>query len=222
MKGETIHLTAGDGHELAAYVARPEGEARGGLVVVQEIFGVNRHIRAVTEGFARDGYLAIAPALFDRREPGLELEYEADDVARGRELKGETSWEEAAQDTAAAVEALAEAGKVAVVGYCWGGSIAWLAACRLPVAAAVGYYGGQIRELSGETPRCPVMLHFGEQDAAIPLDDVEAVRSRHPEVPIHLYPAGHGFNCDLRASYHAESAALARERSLAFLAQHLS
>ena len=190
-------------------------------MVVQEIFGVNRHIRAVTEGFARDGYLAVAPALFDRRERGLALGYEAEDVARGRELKGAISWEAAAQDTAAAIAAVEQAGKVGVVGYCWGGSIAWLAACRLPVAAAVGYYGGQVRELSGETPRCPVMLHFGEQDTAIPLEDVEAVRSRHPEVPIHLYPAGHGFNCDLRGSYHAESAALARARSLTFLAEHL-
>ena len=221
VQGETIELTAADGHRLGAYLARPAGAPRAGLVVVQEIFGVNRHIRAVTEGFARDGYLAVAPALFDRRERGLELGYEAEDVARGRTLKGATSWEEAALDTGAAMATVEEAGKVGVAGYCWGGSIAWLAACRLPAAAAVGYYGGQVRELSGETPHCPVMLHFGEQDAAIPLEDVEAVRRRHPEVPIHLYPAGHGFNCDLRGSYHAESAALARERSLAFLAEHL-
>ncbi len=221
-QGETIELTAADGHRLGAYLARPAGAPKAGLLVAQEIFGVNRHIRAVTEGFAADGYLAIAPALFDRRERDLELGYEAEDVAHGRELKGATSWDEAAQDVAAATAAVAEAGQVGVVGYCWGGSIAWLAACRLPIAAAVGYYGGQIRELSGETPRCPVMLHFGEQDAAIPLDDVEAVRAQHPEVPIHLYPAGHGFNCDLRGSYHAESAALARERSLAFLAERLN
>ena len=221
VQGETIELTAADGHRLEAYLARPAGTPRAGLMVVQEIFGVNRHIRAVTEGFARDGYLAVAPALFDRRERGLALGYEAEDVARGRALKGAISWEAAAQDTAAAIAAVEQAGKVGVVGYCWGGSIAWLAACRLPVAAAVGYYGGQVRELSGETPRCPVMLHFGEQDTAIPLEDVEAVRSRHPEVPIHLYPAGHGFNCDLRGSYHAESAALARERTMAFLAEHL-
>ncbi len=221
IQGETIELTAADGHRLGAYLARPVGAPKAGLVVVQEIFGINRHIRAVTEGFAADGYLAIAPALFDRREHGLELGYEAEDVARGRELKAATSWEEAAQDVGAAIEAAAEAGPVGVVGYCWGGSIAWLAACRLPVAAAVGYYGGQVRELSGETPRCPVLLHFGDQDAAIPLDDVDEVRRLHPEVPIHLYPAGHGFNCDLRGSYHAESAALARERSLAFLAEHL-
>ncbi len=221
IQGETIELTAADGHRLGAYLARPAGAPKAGLVVVQEIFGINRHIRAVTEGFAADGYLAIAPALFDRREHGLELGYEGEDVARGRELKAATSWEEAAQDVAAAIAAVAEAGQVGVVGYCWGGSIAWLAACRLPVAAAVGYYGGQVRELSGETPRCPVLLHFGEQDAAIPLEDVDEVRRLHPEVPIHLYPAGHGFNCDLRGSYHAESAALARERSLAFLAEHL-
>ncbi len=222
VQGETIELTAADGHRLGAYLARPAGAPKAGLVVVQEIFGVNRHIRAVTEGFAADGYLAIAPALFDRRERGLELGYEAEDVARGRELKAATSWEEAAQDVAAAITAVTDAGPVGVIGYCWGGSIAWLAACRLPVAAAVGYYGGQIRELSGESPRCPVLLHFGEQDAAIPLEDVDEVRRLHVEVPIHLYPAGHGFNCDLRGSYHAESAALARERSLAFLAERLN
>lgn len=219
--GEMIELTAQDGHRLGAYVARPEGPARAGLVVVQEIFGVNGHMRAVTDGFAREGYLAIAPALFDRLEPGLELAYDEAGVARGRALRAEIPWEQVQADTAAAVQAASEAGKAGVVGYCWGGSIAWLAACRLPVAAAVGYYGGQIHELRAETPGCPIQLHFGEQDTAIPLDTVEEIRGLHPEVPVHLYPAGHGFNCDQRGSYHAESAALARERSLAFLAEHL-
>ena len=219
--GEMIELTAQDGHRLGAYVARPEGPARAGLVVVQEIFGVNGHMRDVAEGLAREGYLAVAPALFDRLEPGLELAYDEAGVARGRALRAEISWEQVQADTAAAVQAAAEAGRAGVIGYCWGGSIAWLAACRLPVAAAVGYYGGQIHELREETPACPIQLHFGEQDTAIPLDSVEEVRRLHPEVPVHLYPAGHGFNCDRRSSYHAESADLARDRSLAFLAEHL-
>ena len=219
--GEMIELTAQDGHRLGAYVARPEGPARAGLVVVQEIFGVNGHMRDVADGFAREGYLAVAPALFDRLEPGLELAYDEAGVARGRALRAEIPWEQVQADTAAAVQAAAEAGRAGVIGYCWGGSIAWLAACRLPVAAAVGYYGGQIHELREETPACPIQLHFGEQDTAIPLDTVEEVRALHPEVPVHLYPAGHGFNCDRRGSYHAESANLARERSLAFLAEHL-
>ena len=219
--GERIDLTAGDGHSLGAYLARPEGAPKAGLVVVQEIFGVNAHIQAVTEGFAEDGYLAIAPALFDRRERDLELAYDEAGVARGRALRAEIPWDQVELDVAAAVAAAAEAGPASVIGYCWGGSVAWLAACRLPVAAAVGYYGGQIHELREETPRCPVQLHFGEQDAAIPLDEVSEVRRLHPEVEVHLYPAGHGFNCDLRGSYHAESAAGARVRSLAFLGDHL-
>ena len=189
---------------------------------MQEIFGVNRHIRAVTEGFAGDGYLAIAPALFDRRERDLELGYEAEDVARGRELKAATSWEEAAQDVAAAITAVAEAGQVGVVGYCWGGSLAWAAATRIDgVACSVSYYGGNVPDMADEQPNCPVLLHFGETDHSIPMDRVEAFRAAQPNLPVHIYPAGHGFNCEQRGSYHAESAATARERSLAFLRENL-
>ena len=216
--GEQVSLTAADGHELAAYVARPEGPAKGGLVVVQEIFGVNAHIRAVADGFARDGYLAVAPALFDRIRPGIELGYEADDVAEGRALRPQVSWEATMHDVAAAMGLAAEAGKVGVIGYCWGGSVAWLAACRLSPAAAVCYYGGHIHEFRDEKPACPVMFHFGEEDAGIPLGQARAVHDAHPDAAFFTYPAGHGFNCDLRGSYHAESAALARQRSLEFLA----
>ncbi len=221
MNTETIRVTADDGHELDAYVARPERRPKGGIVVIQEIFGVNGHICDVTEGFAADGYLAIAPALFDRRQSGVELGYEGDDVDAGRALVGEISWDEVARDVTAAAAAVAEAGKVGVVGYCWGGAVAWLAACRCPVAAAVGYYGRLIIDLKDERPRCPILLHYGETDATIPLEQVEEIRALHPEVPVHLYPAGHGFNCDRRASYDAESAVLARERTLAFFAEHL-
>ena len=219
--GEKLELTAEDGHRLQAYLARPVGPPRGGLVVCQEIFGVNHHIREVADGYAESGYLAIAPALFDRLRPGVELEYNADDVAEGRALKTATAWDQAVTDIGAAAARAAEAGKVGVVGYCWGGSLAWLAACRLPVAAAVGYYGGQIHEHREEDPGCPVMLHFGERDSMIPPEHVEAIGARHPEVEIFTYPAGHGFNCRPRADFEPESAALAFERTLAFLRRHL-
>jgi len=216
--GEHVKLTADDGHELSAYIARPEGAAKGGLVIVQEIFGVNSHIRAVTDGFAAEGYLAVAPALFDRIRPGIELGYDEAGVAEGRALRPQVGWDATVRDVAAAMAVAAEAGKVGVVGYCWGGSAAWLAATRLKPAAAVGYYGGHIHEFATEKPACPVMLHFGEEDAGIPLENVERVRAAQPGIEIHLYPgAGHGFSCDQRGSYHAESTALARQRSLAFL-----
>ena len=219
--GTHIKLTASDGHVFDAYRADPKTPPRAGLVVVQEIFGVNAHIRAVTDGFAAEGYAAIAPAFFDRAETGVELGYEEPDMTRGRTLRAELSWEETILDVAAAAEALAPAGKTGVVGYCWGGSVAWLAAIRLAVDGAVGYYGGQVIDFKDEKPGCPVMLHFGETDAGIPLSDVDAIRAAQPDVPIHLYPAGHGFNCDHRASYHAESVKLALERTLTFLADAL-
>ena len=214
-------LQAADGHRLAAYRAVPAGKPRGALVVVQEIFGVNSHIRAVADGYAADGWLAIAPAMFDRVERGIELGYTPADIERGRELKGGCSNDHALLDIAAAVDTVRSAGKVAVIGYCWGGTLAWLAACRQPgLSAAVSYYGGGIGELIDLTPRCPVLAHFGERDASIPLTVPEALRKAHPEVEIHIYPAGHGFNCDQRGSFDAPSAKLARERSLAFLNAH--
>lgn len=218
---EQVKLKAGDGHELDAYVAKPQGTPRAGLVVAQEIFGVNSHIRGVADGYAADGYLVIAPALFDRVERGIELGYRPDDITRGREIRGKIGWDQVALDLAPAIAEVTSVGKVGIVGYCWGGSVAWLAACRSGVDAAVCYYGGNIYELRNETPRCPVMMHFGEEDQAIPLDQVEAVRELHPDATVHLYPAGHGFNCDQRGSYHAESAKVARERTLAFLGKHL-
>ncbi|UCH73841.1 MAG: dienelactone hydrolase family protein [Rhodospirillales bacterium] len=220
--GETIRLMAADGHELGAYRADPPGTARGGLVIIQEIFGINSHIRSVADGYAADGYVAIAPALFDRIERGVEYGYDADSVASGRELKGRMSWDDAVIDIAAAVAALSGIEK-GVIGYCMGGTLAWLAATRIDgLSAAVSYYGGQIKDFRDETPRCPVMLHFGTEDASIPMTDVEAVRAAHADIPVHIYEgAGHGFNCDQRGSYHAAAAATARERTLAFLRQHV-
>lgn len=217
-------LQAGDGTNLSAYVASPAGPAKAALVVVQEIFGVNGHMRSVADDFAAQGYLAVAPAMFDRRETGVELDYTPETTQIGRALKSALPWDEVALDVDAAVahaKAACDGGPVGIVGYCWGGSIAWLGACRSAVAAAVGYYGGQVHELRGETPKCPVLLHFGEKDSMIPLDQVEEVGAAHPEVAIHIYPADHGFNCDARTSYDADSAKLARERTLAFFAEHL-
>jgi len=218
-----IRLEAADGHRLDAYRAGPAGEAVAGLVVIQEIFGVNSHIRSVADRFAAQGFDAIAPALFDRVGPGIELGYESDDIAEGRAIRAKIATDDALADVAAAVAALrADGRRVGVVGYCWGGSLAWAAATRLAgVDAAVGYYGGQIAEMADEQPRCPVMLHFGETDASIPMDHVTTMRAKHADLPLHVYPAGHGFSCDARASYDAPSAALALERTLPFLRGHL-
>jgi len=221
--GEKLTLNAEDGHKLAAYRATPAGTPRGGLVIVQEIFGVNAHIRRVCDGFAADGYVALAPALFDRVQPGYETGYGQEDIERGRNVRQKLGWDPMVTDTRAAVEALAKPGlKVGLVGYCMGGSMAWLAATRIPgVAAAVGYYGGAVAEFADESPRCPVLLHFGETDASIPREHWDRIREAQPTIPMHIYPAGHGFNCDARGSYHEPSARLARERTLEFLKRHM-
>ena len=220
--GTTIDIETTDGHKLTGYRAEPSGDPRGGLVVIQEIFGVNSHIRAVADGFAAEGYVALAPAMFDRVGPGIELGYSPEDVEKGREIRARIDYDDAVRDMGAAVSALAGL-PVGVVGYCWGGSLAWSAATRLDgLKAAVGYYGGFIPEMADETPRHPVMLHFGESDESIPLEGVDKVKAAHPDVPIYLYAAGHGFNCDQRGSYDEASARLARERTLAFFAEHLA
>ena len=220
--GETIRLTASDGHEMSAYRVDPAAAARGGIVVVQEIFGVNSHIRAVADGFASDGYAVVAPALYDRVEPGVELAYDADGVAAGRGIRGQIAWDDAVRDITAAVAALSGM-TVGVVGYCWGGSLAWLAATRIAgISASIGYYGGQINDFLDETPQCPVMLHFGTEDAGIPMDAVAAIQAAQPEIPVHIYEgAGHGFNCDQRGSYHAEASATARQRTIAFFTENV-
>jgi len=221
--GETLTLTSEDGHKFAAYKAAPSGAARGGIVVVQEIFGVNQHIRKLADGFAADGYVALAPALFDRVERGCETGYGPQDIERGRATRGKLSTDQAMMDVKAAVNELKKAGlKVGVVGYCFGGTIAWLSATRVDgVSAAVGYYGGGVADAAEEKPKAPVMLHFGETDASIPMEHVEKVKELQPSVPVYTYPAGHGGVCDERGSYHADSAKTARQRSMDFFKQHL-
>lgn len=221
---EHVKLKADDGHELDAYVARPLSEPIAGLVVVQEIFGVNAHIRSVADGYAKDGFLAMAPALFDRYERGVELGYEGEDALKARSFAPRLDVNAAVRDTAAALDYVRrETGKkCGVIGYCFGGTVAWLAATRLKADAAVGYYGGRIGMYAAEEPKAPVMLHFGKKDEHIPKEEVDKVAAARPEVEIYWYDAGHGFNCNARSSYDAESARVARERSLAFLKRHLS
>ncbi|MGA9062145.1 MAG: dienelactone hydrolase family protein [Terracidiphilus sp.] len=222
--GESVSLRTADRHALGAYVARPAGEPIAGLVVVQEIFGVNSHIRSVADDYAKDGFLAVAPALFDRIRPGIELGYEGADLQTAMGLIPKLDPMKSVVDLAAAIDYAAKATgrKVGVIGYCFGGTLAWLAATRLHPAAAVGYYGGRIADYAGETAACPVMLHFGRKDAHIPAEEVEKVHSAHPEVEIFWYDAGHGFNCNPRPSYNAAAAKEARRRSLEFLKKHLA
>ena len=220
--GRSVQGKAADGHSFSIYRADPAGAPQGALVIVQEIFGVNSHIRAVCDDYAAEGYVAMAPALFDRVEAGIELGYQPDDIASGRAIREKVSLDQALADVEAAAGEVAGVGRIGVVGYCWGGTVAWVAATRARTfAAAVSYYGGGVPDLADEQPNCPVLFHFGEQDHAIPLEGVEKLKKAHPALPVYIYPAGHGFNCDQRASYHAESARQARERTLAFLREHV-
>jgi carboxymethylenebutenolidase len=219
MSSTSVTLTAADGHSLMGWLAEPAGTARGGVIVVQEIMGVNHHIRAVAEGFASDGYRVVAPALFDRIERGVELGYEPADIDRGRKIAMALTREQILADVQAAITFLGQP-RTGIVGYCFGGRVAWMAAALLPVAAASAYYGGGIPGLD-LTPQVPTIAHFGARDAHIPLSDVETLRQRHPTVPIYVYDADHGFNCNERGSYDAPSAALARERTLALFAETL-
>jgi carboxymethylenebutenolidase len=220
--GKMIELIAADGFRLSAYRAEAEGDPRGGVVVAQEIFGVNSHIKSVCDGFAKDGYAVIAPALFDRYERNVDIGYTAGDIARGRALKAKATTDAALQDIAAARDALGGAGKVGIVGYCWGGFITWMSACRLSgFACAVAYYGGGMLEAIAETPKCPVMAHFGERDSMIPVDGVKRFAAAHPDVELFIYAADHGFNCDQRGSYDPAAAALAHERTLQHFRRYL-
>ncbi len=222
--GTILHATASDGHSLSAYLADPPGRAHGTVVVVQEVFGVNAHIRDVCDRFAAEGWTAVAPALFDRIEQGVELDYADAGLARGRALMEKLGWDNPMRDIAAAAEAVAPGVKVGITGFCWGGSAAFLAACRITaVGAASAWYGRHIPEFAdAETPHCPVILHYGEEDELIPPGNRAAVAAAYPDVPQYLYAAaGHGFNCDRRDAYREEAAQLAWERTLEFLDDHL-
>jgi carboxymethylenebutenolidase len=221
---EWIKLTASDGHELDAYVARPQGDPIAGLVVVQEIFGVNSHVRSIADGYAKDGFLVVAPALFDRIEKNVNLGYEGEDRQIAMSLYPKLKMEDCLKDVTAALEYVrAAAGKTGIIGYCFGGTVSWLSATRLPVDAAVGYYAGGIGHFAAENPSAPVMLHFGKLDKHIPKEDIDRLQAAHPDVQVFWYDnADHGFNCDQRSSYQPDASRLARERSLNFLKNALA
>ena len=220
--GRNIELTSADGHRFSAYVAEPQGKARGALIVVMEIFGVNSHIKKVTDEYAAEGYLAIAPAFFDRVQRGLDVGYSQPEIEQARALMQKMSFDDALKDAEAARKHVEAAGKVGILGYCWGGALSFKAACNLDgLSCAVAYYGGAIPSLINEKPRCPVLFHWGETDHSIPLEKAKEVAAAHKDQQHYFYPAGHGFNCDQRGSYDAESSKIAKGRSLEFLKKHL-
>lgn len=222
--GSKVKITAEDGHQFDAYVAESNGPARGSIVLIQEIFGVNSHIRSVADGYAKDGFNVIAPALFDRAERNLELSYNAEDTKKGMAAISQIGLDPALKDVAASIKHARTQWpglKTGVLGFCLGGSLGWLAATRLDPAAVVCYYGGQIAKNAAETPHCPVIMHFGAKDAHIGPEQIETIRQAHPELPLFVYDAGHGFNCDQRKDYEPKSAALARERTLEFFRKNL-
>jgi carboxymethylenebutenolidase len=214
--GKMIRLRAEDGHELDAYVAEPEGAVKGGIVVVQEIFGVTNHIKRIADQYAAQGYKAVAPAMFDRIQRSLTLEYS--EVQKGIEYMQQQKWPNTLADLEAAANEARAAGSASVVGYCWGGTVAHVAASELDLDAAVSYYGGGVAKMLDKKPRCPILYHFGDQDASIPLPDVEKIKKANPTSPLFVYAgAGHGFNCDERGSYSPKDAKIAFERSIDFL-----
>jgi len=220
--GTMVELTASDGHQFGAYRAEPAGKPRGAVIVVMEIFGVNSHIRSVADGYAADGYLAIAPAMFDRIERNYECGYTQPEIEHSRTFIPKADLGNAIKDIAACVAAVKDAGKVGIVGYCWGGTVAWKAAAEVPgIACSAPHYGGGIPNHADLKANCPVIFHWGEKDMSIPMEAVEKVKAAQPQWKHYVYPAGHGFNCDQRGSFDAGSAGLARERTLAFLREHV-
>ena len=220
--GEPITLKSQAG-EIGAYLAVPGGKPKGGIVVIQEIFGVNHHIKAVTDKFASDGYIALAPAFFDHIKKGVELGYTPDTIAEGRKFVTELGVDKAVQDVQAAIDELKKRGatKVGVTGFCWGGTITWLAATRLKPDAAVAYYGGGIHGTKNEKPQVPTMMHFGDKDMHIPMTHVNEIRKLHPEVQVFDYPADHGFHCDERGSWDAAASKQAMARTMEFFKKHV-
>jgi carboxymethylenebutenolidase len=221
--GQDIRLTASDGFKFGGYRADPTGAPKAAIVVIQEIFGVNHHIRSVCDRLAAEGYVAIAPSIFDRTQPDFQCGYTPDEIANARKFIANPDWPAMLRDTKAAIDAVKDVGPVGIIGFCLGGSVAYAAATKLAgLSAAVGYYGGAVVRFADDRPLVPTQLHFGEKDAGIPLTDVETIKAKRPEVEVHVYPgAQHGFHCDERASYDKTSAEIAWPRSLAFFEKHL-
>jgi carboxymethylenebutenolidase len=220
--GTQISLTASDGFKLGGYRVDPPGKPKGGLVVIQEIFGVNHHIRSLCDRFAALGYACVAPAVFDRMTPNFECGYTPAEIENARTFIPKIDWPAMMRDTAAAIDAVKSAGKIGIVGYCMGGSVAFLAACNLDgLSCAIGYYGGAIAKNADQEPKVPTLLHFGDQDHSIPMSDVEIVKQKRPDCEIHVYNAGHGFSCDERGSYSEAAHRQALERTLAWLSRNV-
>lgn len=223
--GKMLTLKASDGHEFSAYRADPAGKPKGSVIVIQEIFGVNDHIKSVADRVAANGYLAVAPALQDRGERDFSVGYTPADIERGKAVRGLVKNEDSMKDLRATLGYLQTenaGGKVGVVGYCWGGSLAWLAATEIDgLSVAISYYGGEVANTADRKAKCPVMFHFGEKDASIPLDKVEIIKQKQPDHPLYIYPAGHGFSCDARGSFDKASHELSLERTRAYVAKHM-
>jgi carboxymethylenebutenolidase len=221
--GKQISLTTSDGHKLGAYRADPSAKPKGGLVVIQEIFGVNHHIRAICDRLAQEGYVAVAPAMFDRFKPSFESGYTPDEIAAARALVGNIDWDKAIKDIDAALGEIKAAGPCGIIGFCFGGTAAFVSACKLTgLKAAISYYGGGIAKNADDKPKCPVQMHFGEKDAGIPLSDVETIKQKQPQAEVYVYPdAAHGFHCDERASFNKNASMIAWKRSMEFLAKNL-
>ena len=221
--GKHFTLTAADSHQLGAYRADPAGKPKGGIVVIQEIFGVNQHIRAVCDSFAKEGYVAVAPALFDRTQKDFQCGYTPPEIEQARTFVAKPDWDAMMRDTDSAIKEIKSVGPVGIIGFCMGGTIAFLAATRLSgLSASVAYYGGRIVAFADEKPKCPMQMHFGEKDDGIPMDVVESIKKKQPQAEIYTYPdAPHGFYCDERASYRKEAGDLAWKRTQEFLAKHM-
>ena len=221
-RGQVIRMKMSDGAEIGVYRVEPKGARRGGLVLIQEIFGVTEHIREQCDSYADEGYEVLGPSLYDREEPGFQVGYSAEDVQKAiRIARAEHPFDLSVKDTQVCIDALKGKGAVFITGYCYGGSVTWAAACRCDgLSAASGYYGGNIAQMVQETPKCPTILHFGRHDHGIPLEVADKVKALHPGVEVYIYDAGHGFNSDRRTDYHEPSAKLARERTLALFRAH--
>ena len=221
LKGAMEKKKMGDGAEIGCYRVQPAGARRGGLVLIQEIFGVTEHIMELCDGYAADGYEVLSPALYDREHPGFQAGYSPEEIQASMKLRNEHPFDQSVADIQTCIDDLAARGPAFVTGYCYGGSATWAAAGRCTgLAAASSYYGSMIGGMIDLAPKCPTICHFGEKDHSIPMDVVNKVAAAHPNVKVYVYPANHGFNSDRRADYDAESAHLARERTLALFRAH--
>jgi len=215
-RGTMTTMTMSDGAEIGVYHVAPKAKRRGGLVLIQEIFGVTEHIKECCDSYADEGYEVLGPSLYDREAPGFAVSYSPEDIQKAIKIaRGEHPFDLSIADSQTCIDALKAKGKVFITGYCYGGSVTWAAACKCDgLAAASGFYGGNIPQMAEWKPKCPTILHFGRHDHGIPMEQVERIGKLHPDVKVYVYDAGHGFNSDRRTDYNAEAAKLAKQRTL--------